>query len=93
MCRIVDELAGKRGMKTEDANYIFTNVSGLLVKRVPALKQIIEDVFSDEEEDERLRDHLRKLVIHLQQHSMEAFKTWQMPQEPTRLQMGNDRIL
>ena len=93
MCRIIDELADKRGIKTEDANYIFANISGYLVNKVPALKEIIDDVFSDETKEDALREHIKKLVIRLQQHNMDVFKTWQMPQQGIARAMGNDLLL
>jgi len=93
MCRIIDELAGERGIKPDDANYIFTHISDHLVNKIPALKQVIEDVFSDEAEDDKLREHISKTIILLQQHCMDAFKTWQMPHQYIIRQSGNDMIL
>ena len=93
MCRIIDHLANERGMKTDDANYIFTCISDHLVNIIPALKQVIEDVFADEAGDDKLREHISKMIMLLQQHAMETFKTWQMPEQCIIRPSGSDQIL
>lgn len=93
MCRIVDQLATERGIRPDDANYIFTCISGHLINKIPALKGVIEDVFADEPADDKLQEDINKAVILLQQHMMREFRTWQMPNQSITRQQGNDEIL
>jgi hypothetical protein len=92
MCRIIDQLASERGFTPDDANYIFTRISNHLVEKIPALKQVMEDVFADAPDDE-LQEHISKMIILLQQHGMKAFKTWQMPHQSIIREQGSSRVL
>ena len=93
MCQIIYQLASERGIKPDDANFIFAGISAHLVNKIPALKKVIEDVFADEEVDEQLQEDISKAVILLQQHTMKAFQTWHMPNQSIIRQEGSDQIL
>ena len=92
MCRIIDQLVSERGFTPDDANYIFTVISDHLIEKIPALKQVMEDVFADVPDD-KLQEHISKMIVLLQQHGMKAFKTWQMPHQSIIRQPGCSRIL
>lgn len=93
MCQLIEQLASDSSINVNDANYIFTFISGYLVKKVPVLKQIIEDVFS-EAADDKLNDHINKMMLLLQeQQCREKFRTWQMPVQFTIKQSGSEHIL
>jgi len=83
MYQIVEQLANDTGVSPDDANYIFTVIAGHLVGKVPALKQVVEDVFTNADA-EKLKEHINKLVVLLQQEGMDKFRTWQMPQQAER---------
>ncbi|QHS63542.1 hypothetical protein [Chitinophaga agri] len=74
MCRFIERIAADKGMLTEDVQCIVTAVTGYLVKKVPALEQVIEDVFEDAGED-LLNDHIGKMIISIQRDQWkEKFK-------------------
>ena len=93
MCQIIDQLAIERGVEPNDANYIFRCISAHLVNKIPALKEVIEDVFADETDDDKLQEDISKAVILLQLHTMKAFQTWHMPNQSIIRQQGSDHIL
>ncbi len=93
MCHIIDQLAGERGLKPDDANYIFTRISDHLINKIPALKQVIEDVFSEDAGDDMLQEDIGKAIILLQKHTMKAFQTWHIPGQSIIRQEGSDLIL
>jgi hypothetical protein len=93
MYPIIERLASDTGITIDDANYIFTIISGDLVTKIPPLKQVIEDIFENAEPDQ-LKEHINKMIILLQRDGMEAYKTWSMPQAVRRIrQSGNNQIL
>ena len=93
MYQIVEQLANDTGITPDDANYIFTAIAGHLVGKIPALKQVVEDVFANAD-SEKLKEHINKLVVLLQQEGMDKFKTWQMPQQAERTwQVKSEEIL
>lgn len=92
MQQLIEQLANDAGTTVEEANIIFTAISGLLINKIPALAQIIEDVFENVEAD-RLKAHIRKLIIHLEeQQCKEAFGEWMLPQRnpTTHREQGNE---
>jgi hypothetical protein len=92
MCPIIEQLAGERGIRPDDANYIFNVISNHVVNRIPALKQVMEDIFAEAGDDE-LRIHISKMIILLQQPGMEEFETWQTPHQFIIRRQGTDQIL
>ena len=79
MCLLIEQLASDKGINLKDANYIFTFITGHLADKIPALNQVIEDVFENAEPDE-LREHINKAIELLQQQQWkEKFKNYQMP--------------
>ena len=92
MCRLIDRLASEKGLLREDANCVFAFVTEHLINKVPALKQIIEDVF-EESEDDKIKADIEKMITPLQQKHMERFKTWQMPDAAFIRQTGCQYIL
>lgn len=92
MQQIIEQLAADAGTTVEEANIIFTAISTLLISKIPALAQIIEDVFENAEAD-KLKTHIRKLIIHLEeQQCKEAFSEWMLPQQnqTTHQEQGNE---
>ena len=92
MCRVIDQLAIERGFTSDDANYFFICISDHLFERIPALKQVMEDVFADAPDD-KLQEHISKMIILLQLQGMKAFKTWQMPDPSIIRQPGSSEML
>lgn len=93
MCRIIDQLASERGIKPDDADYIFTCISTHLANKIPALKEVIEDVFADETADDKLQEDISKAIIRLQLHTTKVFQTWLMPNQSIIREQGSDDIL
>jgi regulator of replication initiation timing len=75
---IIEQIALDKKISFDDAAYILNEISGHLVRQVPALQQVIEDIFENADQD-LLNEHLNKMISLLQQRSMESFKTWRMP--------------
>ena len=93
MQQIIEQLANDTGIACDEANYIFIAITSHLVYKIPALQQVIEDVFANVD-PEKLREHINKLAILLQKQGMDKFKTWQMPQQAeSSRQSGSDQIL
>lgn len=81
MQQMIEQLAQDAGITTEKAAYVFKAFTGQLVCRVPALKQVIDAVFKNEE-DAVMKVHINKLIQNLQhQQGKEIFGNWIMPQE------------
>lgn len=80
MQQIIEQLSKDTGIKVEEVKSIFTAISGRLVNKVPALQQVIDDVFQNAE-IEILKEHISKLIIHLQQEQCkEKYMGWNIPQ-------------
>ena len=75
---IIEQIVLDKKISFDDAAYIVNEISGHLVRKVPALQQVIEDILENVEPD-LLDEHLNKMIYHLQQRNMESFKTWRMP--------------
>ena len=79
MCLLIEQLASEKGINVKDANYIFTFITGYLANKIPALNQVIEDVFENAEPNE-LKEHINKAIELLQQQQWkEKFKGYHMP--------------
>ncbi len=80
MQQLIEQLAKDTGVTVNEINYIFIAFSGQLVTEIPALQQVIGDVF-DIVEDATLKAHIHKLILHLQEQQFkETFGAWIMPQ-------------
>jgi len=80
MQQLIKEIANDTGITVDDVNYIFIAISGHLLSKIPALQQVVEDVFENAEDD-TLKEHLTKLIINLQeQQRKEVFGNWKIPQ-------------
>ena len=73
MQQIIELLASDTGIAFDEANYIFIAITNQLVNKIPALQQVIEDVFANAD-PEKLREHINKLVVLLQQQGIDKFK-------------------
>jgi hypothetical protein len=81
MCLLIEKIAADKGINVADANYIFTFISGHLVSKIPALSQVIEDVFENVETD-KLQEDIHKAAEAIQQQQWrEKFKNFQIPPE------------
>ena len=79
MCKLIEKLANDKGINVDDANYIYTFISGYLVSKIPALSQLIEDIFENAEAD-KLKEHISKAIELMQrQQWKEKFKDYMMP--------------
>ena len=79
MCKLINELARDKGINVDDANYIYTFISGYLVNKIPALSQVIEDIFEDSDAG-KLKEHIITAIETIQQqHWQEKFKNYTMP--------------
>ena len=79
MCQLIEKLANDKGINVDDANYIYTFISGYLVNKIPALSQLIEDIFENAEAD-KLKEHISKAIELMQrQQWKEKFKDYMMP--------------
>ena len=93
MQQLIEQLVTNTGITVEDANYIFTAISSQLVSKVPAMQQVIEDVFENVEA-EKLKKHINKMIILLQQQQCaETFGAWIIPRQVGRIiRSGSDTI-
>ena len=79
MCQLTEQLASETGINVDDVNYIFTVISGHLLSKIPALSQVMDAVFENENTDE-LHEHLNNAIKLIQQQQwQEKFKGWTPP--------------
>ena len=81
MQQIIEQLASESGISIDKANNIFIAISNRIVNKIPALQQVIEDVFENVEAA-KLKEHINKLIVKLQdQQCKETFGNWILPQQ------------
>ena len=80
MQQLIEQLAHDAGTTYDETQIIFAAIYSLLITKIPALAQVIEDVFENAEA-EKLKTHIRKLIILLEeQQCREAFGASMLPQ-------------
>jgi len=79
MCQLIEKIASDKGISVEDANYIFTFISDHLLSKIPALSQVIEDVFENADEGILLEHISKAMQVIQQQQWQEKFKDCVMP--------------
>jgi hypothetical protein len=90
MCQLIEQLASDKGINVDHANYIYTFISGYLVNKIPALSQVIEDIFENPETD-KLNEHINKAIELIQQQQWrEKFKDYMMPPHGYIIQQRGD---
>jgi hypothetical protein len=77
---IIEQIAIDKGIAINDINDILIGFSYPLLSKVPELKEVIENIVVDEEPG-KLKEHINKMVILLQDKKADVFKTWTMPKE------------
>ena len=93
MYPVIEQIAHDTGIGIEQAGYAFRIIATELLNKIPQLEQIIDDVFAHAEAD-KLKEHVSKVIMLLQQQEMDVFKTWTMPQTTDRIPYsGNIHIL
>ena len=81
MCRIIDELASEKGILPAEANYIFVGITAVLVTKMPELRQVLEAIFEECDED-KLQEHIGKMAALIQEQQWkEKFKHCQTPSQ------------
>ncbi len=81
MEHLIDKLARDAGVDKTEVNLIFMSFTNQLVGKVPALKQVIDDVFGNAG-NEILRTDINKLILQLQeQQGKETFGKWIIPMQ------------
>ena len=79
MCQLIEQIASDKGINVDDANYIFIFISAHLLSKIPALSQVIEDVFENANEG-ILQEHINNAIQLIQQQQWkEKFKDCLMP--------------
>jgi len=91
MCQLIEQVANDKGINVDDANYIFTFISDYLVNKIPAFRQVIEDVFENVEAYKIKEDINKAIELIQQQQWKEKFKNYMIPQHNyTILQTGDE---
>ena len=92
MYQIIEQLASDTGVTIDDATYIFTVISEQMISKIPELKQVIDDIFTNADAD-KLKEHVSKMIVLLQQQYINKFKAWSTPQATHQIrETGNDQI-
>ena len=76
MYQVLKQMANDNGLSIEDTNRIFTAFSGIIVNKIPQLKQVITDVFTNAD-DELLQEHINRSSALIQQQESDKHKTHQ----------------
>ena len=91
MCQLIEQLASDKGINVDDANYVFTFISSYLINKIPALSQVIEDVFENVEAHKLKEDINKAIELIQQQQWKEKFKHYMIPPyNYTILQTGDE---
>lgn len=85
MYQVLKQMANDNGLSMEDTNRIFIAFSGIIVNKIPQLRQVINDVFTNAD-DELLQEHVKRLSALIQQQESEKHKTYHSPLHDKRLQ-------
>lgn len=81
MQQLIEQIAGDNGISLEDAGTLFTAFTSVLIGKIPQLKQVIEDVFTNVDAD-LLQEHIDKAISLLQQQEANKYKSWlPLPQQ------------
>lgn len=80
MNSMIEQIAKDKDLAIGDVKDIFEEFSMQLSSRIPELKQVIEDVVTNEEPG-KLKEHINKMIVQLQQRPRAEFKTWSMPEQ------------
>ena len=79
MHQLIDQFATKNGISTKDAERIFSFIEECLVKKIPQLKRLIEDIFENAG-DQSLKEHLEEAIREIERQLWkEKFKDYQVP--------------
>jgi hypothetical protein len=79
MYNIIVKLAGETGLTENQVEYLFNRFSAELVKKLPQIEQVVQDVFC-ETGTELLDEHLQRLGSLIQQKKLSGFNNWNMPE-------------
>ena len=80
MYKFSEQLANECNLSTGDVNVIMMAFLNHLLSKVPAIKQVVDDVLNNAS-DEILRQHINKLIVELQeQQRKETFGKWLIPE-------------
>lgn len=87
MHQVIEQLANDTGLSIADTNRIFTEFSVIIVKKIPQLGQVINDVFTNADE-ELLQEHIKRLSALIQQQESDKHKLLQSTlQESSRIRL------
>lgn len=82
MHQLIDQFATKNNISTKDAERIFSFIEECLIKKIPQLKRLIEDIF-DNAGDQFLKQHLEEAIREIERQLWkEKFKDYQLPSPP-----------
>lgn len=77
----IEQLAKDTGITVDKANLLLKAISSQLIIKIPALQQILDDVFENAE-DSQLKKNINNLINKLQeQECREKFRDWLIPQQ------------
>jgi hypothetical protein len=76
---LIEQLAKDTGITIDKGNYFLNEILSQLIKKIPALQEVLEDVVGDAK-DSQLKVHINKLIKQLQEQDYkEKFGTWNIP--------------
>jgi hypothetical protein len=79
MHQLINQFATKNGISTKDAESIFSFIEECLIKKIPQLQRLIEDIFENAG-DQRLKEHLEEAIREIERQLWnEKFKDYQVP--------------
>ena len=78
MYQLIEQLSTDTGVSIEDTNNMLLLFCGAIVKKIPQLQQVIDDVFINADE-ELLHDHINRLSVLIQQQESEKHKLRSFP--------------
>ena len=93
MCRLIKKIANEKGINPDHADFIYQFVSQYLVKKIPALSQVVEDVFENATEHV-LQENIYKAINKIQEEQWkERFANCQMPEKNYSIAIHGGREL
>jgi hypothetical protein len=92
MYPIIEQMAEELDLSEKQACCAFTIVIARVLMKVPQLEQLMDSIFSNADPEE-VSNEIDKMMFRFQQHKMEIFLSWTMPEETMIIHAGKNDIL
>ncbi|HQW82875.1 MAG TPA: hypothetical protein PK987_00355 [Ferruginibacter sp.] len=85
MYQDLKQFANNNGLSIADTSLIFSELSGIIISKIPQLRQVINDVITNAD-DELLQEHVIRLSVLIQQQESDRHKLLQSHSQKNSVQ-------